>query len=50
VRAHFRVRDEIVAAEAGVVVKTIGDAVMATFPTPDRAVSAALRSARRCVI
>ena len=34
---------EIVAAEAGAVVKTIGDAVMATFPTPDRAVSAALR-------
>ena len=28
---------EIVAAEAGAVVKTIGDAVMATFPTPDRA-------------
>jgi len=25
------------------VVKTIGDAVMATFPTPDRAVAAALR-------
>src|SRR5581483_8283548 len=31
------------AAEAGAVVKTIGDAVMATFPTPDRAVAAALR-------
>jgi class 3 adenylate cyclase len=43
VRAHFRVLDEIVAAEAGAVVKTIGDAVMATFPTPDRAVAAALR-------
>ncbi|MGH6962453.1 MAG: adenylate/guanylate cyclase domain-containing protein [Dongiaceae bacterium] len=43
VRAHFRVLHEIVAAEAGVVVKTIGDAVMATFPTPDRAVAAALR-------
>jgi len=28
---------------AGAVVKTIGDAVMATFPTPDRAVAAALR-------
>ena len=27
----------------GAVVKTIGDAVMATFPTPDRAVAAALR-------
>lgn len=43
VRAHFGVLHEIVAAEAGAVVKTIGDAVMATFPTPDRAVAAALR-------
>ena len=43
VRAHFRVLQEIVAAEGGAVVKTIGDAVMATFPTPDRAVAAALR-------
>ena len=43
VRAHFRVLNEIVATEAGAVVKTIGDAVMATFPTPDRAVAAALR-------
>ena len=34
---------EIVASEAGAVVKTIGDAVMATFPTPDRALAAALR-------
>lgn len=43
VRAHFGVLHEIVAAEAGAVVKTIGDAVMATFPTPDRALAAALR-------
>ncbi len=43
VRAHFRALNEIVAAEAGAVVKTIGDAVMATFPTPDRALAAALR-------
>src|SRR6266704_6277415 len=43
VRAHFQVLNEIIAAEAGAVVKTIGDAVMATFPTPDRAVAAALR-------
>ena len=43
VRAHFQVLHDIVAAEAGAVVKTIGDAVMATFPTPDRAVAAALR-------
>ena len=43
VRAHFRLLQEIVALEAGAVVKTIGDAVMASFPTPDRAVAAALR-------
>jgi class 3 adenylate cyclase len=43
VRAHFGALNEIVAAEAGAVVKTIGDAVMATFPTPDRALAAALR-------
>jgi len=43
VRAHFRVLNEIIAGEAGAVVKTSGDAVMATFPTPDRAVAAALR-------
>ena len=43
VRAHFGLLHEIVASEAGAVVKTIGDAVMATFSTPDRAVSAALR-------
>jgi class 3 adenylate cyclase len=34
---------DIVAAESGAVVKTIGDAVMATFATPERAVAAALR-------
>ena len=43
VRAHFRLLNEIVAAERGAVVKTIGDAVMATFPTPDRAMAAALK-------
>jgi class 3 adenylate cyclase len=43
VRSHFRVLQEAVAAEAGAVVKTIGDAIMATFPTPDRALAAALR-------
>ena len=43
VKAHFQVLNQIVAGEAGAVVKTIGDAVMATFPTPDRAVAAALR-------
>ncbi len=43
VRKHFRILQEIVASESGAVVKTIGDAVMATFPTPDRALAAALR-------
>jgi len=43
VKAHFQVLHAVVAAEAGAVVKTIGDAVMATFPTPDRAIAAALR-------
>jgi class 3 adenylate cyclase len=43
VRSHFQVLHDIVAAESGAVVKTIGDAVMATFSTPDRAVAAALR-------
>ncbi|MEF0940119.1 adenylate/guanylate cyclase domain-containing protein [Rhizobium sp. BR 362] len=43
VRTHFTILQEIVGAEAGAVVKTIGDAVMATFPTPDRALAAAMR-------
>jgi class 3 adenylate cyclase len=43
VREHFQVLAEIVGAESGAVVKTIGDAVMATFPTPNRAVAASLR-------
>ena len=43
VQTHFKMLNEIVADEGGAVVKTIGDAVMATFPTPDRALSAALR-------
>lgn len=43
VRQHFHILYEVVAAETGAVVKTIGDAVMATFTTPDRALAAALR-------
>jgi class 3 adenylate cyclase len=42
VKAHFQVLYDAVAAEQGAVVKTIGDAVMATFLTPDRAMAAAL--------
>src|SRR5215475_3225896 len=43
VNEHFRVLQEIIASESGAVVKTIGDAVMATFETPDRAIAAAIR-------
>jgi class 3 adenylate cyclase len=43
VKAHFHVLNEVVAQGAGAVVKTIGDAVMATFPSPDRGLAAALR-------
>lgn len=43
VKAHFNVLNGIVAAEGGAVVKTIGDAVMATFPTPDRGLAAAIK-------
>jgi class 3 adenylate cyclase len=43
VRDHFAALLTSIAAEGGAVVKTIGDAVMATFPTPDRAMRAALR-------
>jgi class 3 adenylate cyclase len=43
VRSHFHVLHDIVAEETGAVVKTIGDAVMATFVTPDHALVAALR-------
>src|SRR6201999_1684861 len=40
VRSHFSVLHEIVGKESGAVVKTIGDAVMATFETPDHAIAA----------
>src|SRR5450631_912241 len=43
VRAHFQLLKKIIAAEAGAVVRITGDGTMATFPTPDRAVAAALR-------
>jgi class 3 adenylate cyclase len=43
VRDHFAALLTSIASEGGAVVKTIGDAVMATFPTPDRAMRAALR-------
>ena len=43
VRHHFGALLTAIAAEGGAVVKTIGDAVMATFPAPDRAIRAAMR-------
>jgi class 3 adenylate cyclase len=43
VNEHFRLLQEIIASERGAVVKTIGDAVMATFETPNRAIAAAIR-------
>ena len=43
VRAHFRALLEIIASERGAVVKTIGDAVMATFIRPEHAIVAGLR-------
>ena len=43
VNEHFRLLQEIIASERGAMVKTIGDAVMATFETPDRAIAAAIR-------
>ena len=43
VRAHFHALLEIISSETGAVVKTIGDAVMATFIRPEHALAAALR-------
>src|SRR5689334_4220897 len=43
VGAHFNALLEIIAAEKGAVVKTIGDAVMATFIRPEHAIVAGLR-------
>src|SRR5580704_6287614 len=43
VNEHFTLLQQIIVSERGAVVKTVGDAVMATFETPDRAIAAALR-------
>ena len=43
VRSHFGALLTAVSSEGGAVVKTIGDAVMATFSTPERALRAAMR-------
>ena len=43
VRSHFTALTDAVAGEGGAVVKTIGDAVMATFPSSEQALRAAMR-------
>ncbi|MDE3175352.1 MAG: adenylate/guanylate cyclase domain-containing protein [Pseudomonadota bacterium] len=43
VRSHFGALIAAVTAEGGAVVKTIGDAVMATFASPERGLRAAMR-------
>src|SRR5437868_11985856 len=43
VRAHFHALLEMISSERGAVVKTIGDAVMATFIRPEHAILAGLR-------
>jgi len=43
VSAHFNALLKIIAAEKGAVVKTIGDAVMATFVRPEHALAAGLK-------
>jgi len=40
VREHFEILERAVAAEGGAVVKTIGDAIMATFRSPSAAIRA----------
>ena len=46
---HFGLLREVVAARGGAVVKTIGDAVMASFPTPAPALEAAMVMNREIV-
>lgn len=44
VRDHFQVLTQVIEAEGGVVVKTIGDAIMAAFHEPYKATLAAIRA------
>src|SRR5205823_2665039 len=46
VREHFAFLREVVASHGGALVKTIGDAVMATFPEPSSGVEAAAQMNR----
>ncbi len=43
VEDHFRVMESVVGAAGGAIVKTMGDAVMASFPTEREAMTAALQ-------
>jgi class 3 adenylate cyclase len=42
VRQHFEILNKVVEARSGIVVKTIGDAIMAAFEDPANAVAAAI--------
>ena len=42
VRQHFEILNKIVSARSGIIVKTIGDAIMAAFEQPQDAVSAGI--------
>ncbi|MEM7155971.1 MAG: adenylate/guanylate cyclase domain-containing protein [Myxococcota bacterium] len=44
VQEHFRLMTTIVARHEGAVIKTMGDAVMASFSTPQKAVAAAIEA------
>lgn len=46
VQEHFRVMERVIAAHEGAVIKTMGDAVMASFATPLQAVAAACEAVR----
>ncbi|HEY9764935.1 MAG TPA: DUF5939 domain-containing protein [Chroococcales cyanobacterium] len=47
VREHFKILSQAVAENEGAVVKTIGDAIMATFPQPHLALAATVRMHKR---
>ncbi|HEY9857536.1 MAG TPA: DUF5939 domain-containing protein [Stenomitos sp.] len=47
VQEHFKILSETVSEHEGAIVKTIGDAIMATFPRPESAVAAAAEMNRK---
>ncbi|MEM9460751.1 MAG: adenylate/guanylate cyclase domain-containing protein [Myxococcota bacterium] len=47
VQEHFRVMERAVARHQGAVIKTMGDAVMASFVNPTRAVAAAIEAVKQ---